>query len=693
MRHKGLTRFVARTAPLLAVASSGWAAPDAAQLAAMQASRSVDAAAISDSRRAQDWLSTGRTYSEQRYSPLKQITSANAHELGLAWSLDLPSKGTLEATPLVAYGILYTTGSFGVVFAVDAKSGALLWTYDPKAQLRAAEAVVWDRHRGLALYKGKIYVGVADGRLIALDAVDGHEVWTAQTFDRHIPYAITGAPRVFDGRVVIGMSGGDIGTRGYASAYDAETGKLLWRFYAVPGNPEDGFESKAMEMAAKTWRGEWWKYGGGGNPWNAFSYDPKLGLVYIAFANGGPWTQTNRSPGGGDNLFLSSIVAVRADTGEYVWHYQNTPGEEWDFDATTDMILADIVVDGNVRQVLMQAPKNGFFYVLDRKTGKLLSAKNFVNVTWTDGIDMGTGRPVPKSGAHFENGAVDIAPGFAGGHSWYPMSYSPKTNLSYFSWRDASAVVSKPDNKDWHYSPGIFDMPIIAPSPKQSDGGILAWDPTHQREAWRISLPTKLVGGTAVTAGNVVFAGTGDGRLLAVDATSGKQLWEGATDNAVMGGPSIYSVDGVEYIAVMAGIGGVFSQEPILKSFGYRYGTGRRLLAFRLGGAQHLPAMAVLPPEPASRPPSDDPAVQRGKALYGPYCGSCHGPNATNSGGAPELRRSTMLSALPTIVLGGTLVPAGMPSFKKYLSDAQVADLQAYLLDRAAAAPPPVAPP
>jgi quinohemoprotein ethanol dehydrogenase len=654
---------------------------------ALNATRLIDARQINDPKRAQDWLSHGRTWSEQRFSPLDQISTRNVSDLGLAWSLDLPSKGTLEATPLVSNGIVYTTGSWGVVFAVDARNGKLIWSYDPQAQMRSAEAIVWDRHRGVALWKGKVYVAVADGRLIALDAVTGKKLWEAQTFDRSIPYGSTGAPRVFDGRVIIGMSGGDIGTRGYASAYDAETGKLLWRFYAVPGDPAQGFESKAMAMAAKTWTGEWWKYGGGGNPWNAFSYDPKLKLVYLALGNGGPSRQDQRSPGGGDNLFLASIVAVKVDTGEYVWHYQTTPGEVWDYDSCMDMVLADIKLNGRIRQVLLHAPKNGFFYVIDRRNGELLSAKNYVRVTWADHIDMTTGRPVEYAGARMEDGPVEIEPGFSGAHSWHPMSFSPQTKLVYIPYLDAGATVSRPDPKDWKFSQGVFDMPIIQPARNPSSGGLLAWDPVNQREAWRVVLASKYIGGTATTAGGLVFAGTGDGRLLAFDAFTGQQLWEAPANNAVMGGPAVFSIDGVEYVAVMAGIGGGFSQNPTLLSRGYRYGEGRRLLAFRLGGQAQLPPMPLPLPLPAPRPVSSDPAVQRGAALFGPHCGSCHGPNAVNSGGAPDLRRSPMIEALPAVLLEGALVSQGMPSFKKYLRVQDVDDLRAYLKDRAIAAP------
>lgn len=678
--HASRTGIIA--AALLFVCTNGLARDDGTR-AALEATRSIDAAAINDPARGQDWLSHGRTYAEQRFSPLAQITPGNVDGLGLAWYLDLPSKGTIEATPLVANGILYTTGSWGVVFAVDGRTGRLLWSHDPQAQLRSADAVVWDRNRGVALWQGKVYVAVADGRLIALDATDGHKLWEAQTFDRAIPYGITGAPRVFDGRVIIGNSGGDIGTRGYASAYDAETGELLWRFYAVPGDPAAGFESEAMQMAAATWHGEWWKYGGGGNPWNAFSYDAEAGLVYLGFGNGGPWLQNRRSPGGGDNLFLASIVAVDASTGRYVWHYQNSPGDLWDYPAAMDMVLADLSIDGQLRKVLLQAPKNGFFYVLDRLSGQLISAEKFVRVTWAERIDPQTGRPVLRRGARLEDGPFELAPSPAGGHNWQPMSFDPRSGLAFFAYRDFSVILSDPGLESWNFKQGIFDMVGIRPSGQPGTGGLLAWDPVRQREAWRVALPSEFIGGTAATAGNLVFAGTGDGRLLAFDAASGQQLWAAPTNNAVMGGPAVYSIDGEQYIAVMAGIGGGFAQEPRLAAHGYRYGEGRRLLAFRLGGKAQLPPMPPALPQPPTRPVSSDPLVQRGQALYPAHCGSCHGPGAINAGGAPDLRDSRLIEALPSILLDGSLVPNGMPSFARYLDRADVAALQAYLRDRA----------
>ena len=651
---------------------------------ALRATTLIDGRAIEDPSRAADWLSHGRTYGEQRFSPLAQIDRSNVAKLGLAWYLDLPSKGTMEATPLVAGGVIYTTGSWGVVFAVDARTGRLLWTHDPQAQKRAADAVVWDRNRGVALYQGKVYVAVPDGRLIALDARDGKVVWTAQTFDTNVPYGSTGAPRVFDGKVVIGQSGGDIGTRGFASAYDAGTGRLLWRFHAVPGDPSLGFESDAMRMAAATWKGEWWKYGGGGNPWNAFAYDPALNLVYIGFGNGGPWGQALRSPGGGDNLFLASIVAVNADTGKYVWHYQNTPGENWDYASTMDIVLADLTIGGRLRKVLMQAPKNGFYYVIDRATGELLSAEKFVNVTWAERIDIKSGRPVEAPGIRFDKGPVVIAPSPAGGHNWYPMSFSPRTGLAYFAYRESALRYEAIDLSEHRFQSGVFDQSLgRGPSGVTETGGILAWDPVTQQQAWRVPVPTVYVGGTAATAGGLVFAGTGDGRLLALDAQSGGMLWQAPVNNAVMGGPSVFSIDGEQYVTVVAGIGGGMSQEHGLVSQGFRYGADRRLLAFKLGGSRTLPAKPEALPTVTARSSTTDASARRGAALFVPHCGSCHGPGAMNAGGAPDLRRSAFIEHLEPVLLEGTLASAGMPSFAKYLTREDVTDLAAYLRERA----------
>ena len=383
-------------APLAAaLALTGLLAP----LAAQDAPAPVDHARLRAPEPGQ-WLSVGRTYDEQRFSPLAQINDRTVGRLGLAWFADINTERGMEASPLVIDGVLYNVQPWNVVTAYDAKTGRVLWSYDPEVPLRFGRMACCDIvSRGLAAWQGKIYVATLDGRLIALDAANGRPVWSVPTVDNSKNYTITGAPRVFDGKILIGNGGAEMGVRGYVSAYDAETGAQLWRWHTVPGNPADGFENPAMEMAAATWTGEWWKGGGGGTVWDNLSYDPALGLVYIGTGNGSPWAQKWRSPGGGDNLFLASIVALRADTGEYVWHYQTVPGEEWDYTATQQMILADIPLGGRTRQVLMQAPKNGFFYVLDRATGELLSAEKIAPINWASHVDMATGRPVENPAA------------------------------------------------------------------------------------------------------------------------------------------------------------------------------------------------------------------------------------------------------------------------------------------------------
>ncbi len=358
-----------------------------------------------------NWMSHGRTYGEQRFSPLDKVNTSNVGKLGLAWNFELSTNRGVETTPIVVDGVMYVTSSWSLVYALDAKTGALKWKFDPQVPRQVGFHACCDVvNRGVAVWKGRVYVAALDGRLIALDAKDGHVVWSTVTVDQSKPYAITMAPRVVKGKVIIGNSGSEYGVRGYVSAYDADSGKLIWRFYTVPGDPSKPFENKAMEMAAKTWSGQWWKYGGGATVWDSMSYDPETNLIFFGTGNGVPWDQKARSPKGGDNLFASSIVAVDADTGDYRWHYQTTPGDSWDYDSTQTLTLADLTIDGAPRKVIMQASKNGFFYVLDRTTGKLISAKNYVPVTWAKGIDPTTGRPIEIGDAHYAKGAAVLFP-------------------------------------------------------------------------------------------------------------------------------------------------------------------------------------------------------------------------------------------------------------------------------------------
>ncbi|MFO0687386.1 MAG: PQQ-dependent dehydrogenase, methanol/ethanol family [Myxococcota bacterium] len=642
-----------------------------------------------------EWLSHGRTDHEQRFSPLDQIDVENVGELGLAWATPTGTTRGMEATPLVMDGVLYVSGAWSIVLALDARTGELLWRFDPKVPGRAGAHTCCDVvNRGVALYAGRVYVGTLDGRLIALDAKTGRPVWESQTTDPAQDYAITGAPRVVRGKVIIGNGGADLGLRGYVSAYDAEDGHLVWRFYTVPGDPAKPQESMALERALPTWQGgEWWKLGGGGTVWDALAYDPELELLYVGTGNGGPWTQSARS--GGDNLYLASILALRPDTGELVWHYQTTPGEIWDYGATQPMILADLELGGRVRKVLMQAPKNGFFYVLDRATGELLSAEPFVPVTWAEKVDLATGRPIEAANARYAQDPVLLRPGAAGGHNWHPMSFHPRTGLVYLPAIDMP--YGYVEDRPFTVEPGFFNTgadPVKGSETMTTAGRIqaslLAWDPVRGRVAWRVDHAFFANGGTLATAGDLVFQGTGDGRMRAYRAQDGELVWETPTGTGVVAPPISYAVDGEQYLAVVTGLGGgmgLASGNPppaVLAS-----GNAGHVLAWKLGGKAKLPEPVALPTPPLE-PIAEklEPArVEQGRKLYIRYCGHCHGPFAIAGGMIPDLRRSAPATyeVLPSIVLEGAREARGMPRFDGVLDATELAAIRQYLLDRRAA--------
>ncbi|HTQ99798.1 MAG TPA: PQQ-dependent dehydrogenase, methanol/ethanol family, partial [Candidatus Acidoferrum sp.] len=563
MSSKIRTALIIALATGCAVATPAWAADKPAAAVTTQRMEHTN------DDNAGQWMSYGRTWDEQRFSPLKQITDKNVNRLGLAWYADLGTYRGVVATPLVIDGVMYNISAFDITTAYDATNGNVLWTYDPHITPEAgAVACCGSYSRGLAAWNGKLYLGALDGRMIALDAATGKEVWSTQTADPDQPLAITGAPRVTkDGIVVIGNAGGDFGARGYMSAYDGETGKQLWKFYIVPGDPSkpDGVVSDKplKEIAEKTWNGEWWKTGGGGNDWDTIVYDPKLDYVYFATGNGSPHPQAFRSPEGGDNLFLASIVAVKARTGEYVWHYQEVPGEQWDYDSTSPLMLADLKLNGKTRQVIMHAPKDGFFYVLDRATGELLSADNFVPNTWATHIDMKTGRPNVNPEAMVQIEPRIITPNAA--HNWNPMSYSPLTGLVYIPVQEQYMALSRLPDGQFKFRLGrttIGSNPITDPILRKkindivnnSDKGyLLAWDPVTQREKFRINLPFNFGGGTMATAGNLLVQGTMRSTLAIYKADTGEKLWESPTVSVPVAGPITYSVKGKQYIAVNAG--------------------------------------------------------------------------------------------------------------------------------------------
>jgi PQQ-dependent dehydrogenase (methanol/ethanol family) len=511
---------------------------------------------------AEEWVSYGRDYAETHHSPLTQIDAANVNRLKLAWSTEVGSDGKVETTPVVWDGMLYGTSTWSVVYAIDVRTGALTWKWDP-GLVKGGPAMGGARfccgpvNRGVAIYQGRVFVGLLDGRLVALDAKTGGVVWSVQTVPAGTDYSITGAPRVVKGRVIIGNGGGEYGVRGYLTAYEADTGKQAWRWYVVPGDPALGVEDRSMEMAVRTWRGEWGTYGGGGTPWDGIAYDPELDLVYVGTGNGSPWSRDHRSQGFGDNLYLSSIVALRGSTGEYVWHYQTTPGDDWDYNSAQPMILTTLTIGGRERKVLMQAPKNGFFYVLDRVTGEFISAAPYAKVTWATHIDPKTGRPAETPEARYGKKPARLSPSPVGAHHWPPMAYNPVTGLVYFPGQETSSVFQNVEA--FEFKPGQWNTGTrlggsatkLEPTPMPDIRAFLvAWDPVAQQARWRNEF--RPAGGVLSTAGNLIFVGDAGGRLHAFDPATGKALWEHEMLPGVAT-PVTYMVDGKQYVAVLAG--------------------------------------------------------------------------------------------------------------------------------------------
>jgi quinohemoprotein ethanol dehydrogenase len=652
-----------------------------------------DARLVRGADEPESWLTYGGTYAEQRYSPLARIDESNVGELGLAFAFDTNTTRGLEATPLVVDGVIYTTGSWSVVFAVDARTGKQLWRHDPQVPRRWGGLVCCDVvNRGVALYRGRVYLGTLDGRLQALDAKTGAALWSVVTVDQSKPYSITMAPRVVKGKVIIGNGGAELGVRGYVSAYDAETGNLVWRFYTVPGDPSRPFESAALERAAKTWTGEWWKVGGGGTVWDALAFDPALDLLYVGTGNGSPWSRYIRSPGGGDNLYVSSILALRPDTGELVWHYQTTPGDNWDFTSTQHLLLADLTLGGRTRRVLMQAPKNGFFYVLDRETGELLSADPFVTVTWAQGVDLATGRPIETPGLDYRQQMVEVKPSPFGAHNWQPMSYNPKTGLVYIPAQEVPYFFRL--DGAWQHRPGAWNTgvdPTVADAFPANlvSGHLLAWDPVAKKEAWRAQYTLPWNGGTLTTAGNLVFQGTAHGTFAAYRATDGKLLFEAPAGTGVIAPPVTYELDGEQYVAVMAGWGGAFAlvAGDAAAAAGVVDNRGR-LLVWKLGGTAQLPPQQAAAREVAAVPSHFDAAlVTRGNHTYHRWCATCHGVGVVSGGVLPDLRKADpqLYPMFEEIVLNGSLANNGMPRFDAWLGRDDVAAIRAYVLTRRAA--------
>ena len=615
----------------------------------------------------------------------------------------------MEATPIMHNGVLYVSTGWSHVHAINARTGAELWHYDakvPKAHL--AKTCCGPVNRGVAIWQKdemsplQVFFGSLDGRLIALDALTGEENWSVQSTPTDGNYSITGAPRIVKDMVIIGNGGGELGVRGYISAYDVSSGEMRWRFYTVPGDRNKPQESEALEKALPSWSGdEWYKLGGGGGTvWDTLVFDPDLDILYIGTGNGSPWNRDLRSPGGGDNLYLSSIVAINPNDGKYIWHYQTTPKENWDYTATQQLILAELTIKGEERKIIMQAPKNGFFYVLDRVTGELLSAEKFGHVTWATHVDMATGRPVESEFADYQkNGGSYLWPSPFGAHNWQPMSYSQKTGYIYIPVQSFPAYFT--GQKEVRYlenrwNTGVDLNEIRGPQSWVAGravmdalvyGELVAWDPIKNERAWTVRHPKPSNGGTLSTAGNLVFQGTWDGVFTAYDAANGDPLWQYQSDSAILAGPITYELDGDQYVAVAQGSGGV-----VMLTIGdeVRKNTvnQNRLLVFKRGKSEKgfLPIDdSVVQIQPLyGHSDTDDATIKNGEYLYHTNCASCHGIDATSNYVVPDLRYMTEKTHedFATIVLGGSLTHKGMIGFYETLNLDDVNMIHEYLKDK-----------
>lgn len=677
----------------------------------------IDAEYLAQGGDGSNWAMTGFSYDEQRHSPLTQINDSNVDQLGIEWFADLPDARGQEATPVVVDGKMFITTAWSKVFAYNAATGEKLWDYDPEVPGETAAKACCDVvNRGLAYWKGKLFLGTLDGRLISLDAATGAKLWSEQTLDPASNGTITGVPRVFKDMVIIGNGGAEFGARGYVTAYDVNSGEKKWRFYTVPnpkGEPDGEASDAILAKATETWsgpdkaqEGDWRVSGGGGTVWDAIVYDHELDQLYIGVGNGNPWNHGERSAGEGDNWFLSSIVALKPDTGEYIWHYQETPAETWDFTATQPIILANQNVDGKERKVLYHAPKNGFFYTIDRTTGVPIDAEPFIEgVNWASGYDKETWRPIENPASRFyKTGEPFLAlPSALGAHNWHPMSYNPTTGLVYIPAQSVAAAYVPPtsllekERKAIGFNAGVsnqgFSLPddvnFVRAAIAATTGSLVAFDPRTGKAAWTVKQETPWNGGTLTTAGNLVFQGNALGEFSAYSADKGAKLFTLDVQSGVIAGASTYSVDGEQYVAFLTSKGGAF---PLVA--GYGGGAANpipsipRLIVLKLGAKGELPAL----PEQAKyewNPPEqngDAAQIADGNALYLRYCMVCHGAGAVGGGVLPDLRKSAILAdkdSWKSIVIDGILKDRGMISFKSVMNEDQAENIRAFVINRA----------
>jgi quinohemoprotein ethanol dehydrogenase len=667
-----------------------------------------------------EWLTPGRDAGGTYYSPLKDIDAGNVGKLGFAWDYRLGTNRGQESTPLVIDGVMYATSNFGRVYALDAATGRELWKYDPHIDGQWARYACCDAvNRGLVAFDGRLYVGALDGWLHALDARTGELVWKVDTLigrEEHKPYTLTGAPLLAGDLIVVGNGGADFaGARGYVSAYDRKSGELRWRFFTVPRNPAEGAQDqKHLEAAIKTWDPRHrWEAGSGGTVWDGMAYDPAQRLVYIGTANAAPYNMHLGGRRGGDELYAASILAIRADDGSMAWYYQTTPGDRWDYDSTQKLILADVLLNGKRRPVVMQASKNGFYYVLDRVSGELLSAHNFAFVSWTRGIDAKTGRPSIDPSSSYDHGPALVFPSEGGAHSWQPMAFDPERGLTFIPVIESGNVVLEASDRRAGLVEGQFTTPAFPPElydPKSmrslygvlppiaqlargmktstaSRGFLRAWSVAQHRIVWEAPTATSWDGGVLATGGGLVFQGDANGNFNAYSADTGERLVSVAVGSSMMAAPITYRVNGTQYLAIVAGYGGgaVILGAPLdPESAAYRYGNDGRIIVLKIGGPPPpLPPLRTDPPLPElPARPTDGAQVAAGQVLYNRFCSRCH---VIGRGNLPDLRRLSPAThgLFNAIVLGGAYTIKGMGRFDDVLSAADAQAVHAYVIDQA----------
>ncbi len=652
-----------------------------------------EARVLEESASGVNWFLKGGSFRGEHFSPLDDVNAGNVDDLGLAWAKRLPVPDGISATPIVVDGVVYLSGAWSLVFAIDAKTGKQLWTYNPDVRSRLADDpyLSWPArvNRGVAVWQGKVILTTADCRLIALDAASGEEVWKQQACDRTRGYRMTDSPYVGGDMVFIGNAGSESGykTRGFVSAYSVDDGELLWRFYTVPSDKPEENTSAAMKMAAKTWSGTALEeFGGGGSVWNEMTYDPESGLLYFGTAGALPYVHRDRSPDGGDNLFLSSVVAVDTGTGEYAWHYQTVPQDSWDYNANMNIVLADLEIDGKPRKTLLIAPKNGFHYVLDRLTGELIGADKFAKVNWATHINLETGRPAYDPAAEYwkrPDEAVAVWPNMWGAHSWNAMAYHPGLQLVYIPVIDVPTIVT--DYEDGDYEDTLEIKTEVDGEPFDP-GKLVAWDPVTNSQRWSVAQALPFNGGVLATAGNLVFQGDAYGRFNAYRADDGERLWSVATGSNITAAPVSCATEGQQFVLVPVGAGGGLQFVYPEMHAGDEVAGPTQLLAFALGEDTPMPdanvAMRSLPDQP--EPDATPEQIESGRALFSWECRSCHGKNAAAraGGSVPDLRYATRETHAQWhgIVVGGARHVNGMPRFELSIEESEA--VRQYVLSR-----------